>query len=56
MSLRPRSPVDTALDGASLGPRVDRALDTGHHGVPRAVNFSGLELDLDYLPAGVVDV
>ena len=47
----PRSPVDVALDGAGLGSRVDRALDTGHGGVPRLIYISGLELDLDYLPA-----
>lgn len=51
MSPRPRSPVDTALDGARLGSRVDRAFDTGHHGVPRAVNISMIELHLDYLSA-----
>ena len=45
------SPVDVALDGAGLRPRVDCALDAGHGGVPCMVNIAGLELDLDYLPA-----
>ena len=49
--LGPRSPVDVALDGAGLGSRVNRALHTGHGWVPRLINVSGLELDLDYLPA-----
>jgi hypothetical protein len=46
-----RSPVDVALDGARLGPGVDCALDAGHGGIPCVVDFTGLELDLDYLPA-----
>jgi hypothetical protein len=51
MSLRHRSPVDLAFDGASFGSRVDRALDTGHRGIPRIVNFSSIELHLDYMSA-----
>ena len=46
-----RSPVDVALDSAGLGSRVNRALDTGHGRIPRLVYISGLELDLNYLPA-----
>lgn len=46
-----RSPVDVALDSAGLGSRVNRALDTGHGGIPCLVYISGLELDLNYLPA-----
>ena len=45
-----RSPEDATLDGVSLGSCVDRALDTGHGRIPRLVNMSWLELDLDYLP------
>jgi len=56
MSLRPRSPVDTALDGASLGSCVDRALDTGHRGIPCLVNVSLIELHLNHMPAEVVVV
>jgi len=44
------SPVDVALDGVGLRPRVDCALDTGYGGIPSVVNISRLELDLDYLP------
>lgn len=51
MSIHHPSPVDVALDGAGLRPRVDCALDAGHGGVPCMVNIAGLELDLDYLPA-----
>lgn len=45
-----RSPIDVALDCARFGPGVYCALDAGDGGVPRVVNFAGLELDLDYLP------
>jgi len=45
-----------ALDGVRLRPRVDCALDAGHGWVPCVINIAGLKLDLNYLPAGVVDV
>jgi hypothetical protein len=45
------SPVDVALDGARLWPRVDCALDAGYAGIPCVVNIARLKLDLDYLPA-----
>ena len=39
------------LDGAWLRSRVDCTLDAGYGGVPCVVDVTGLELDLDYLPA-----